>query len=129
MSHVHIKYIVTGRVTIRDGRDNEIQSMCPDLSLTQPSNWQGPKQGSSKHACLVLFSSFCATGAGLKCGVHPQQVLATSSSTKKVSCSTFALLVCEPITSTNQINRDKSSATFKLVVASVSKNNALPFSG
>ena len=35
---------------------------------------------SSKHACLVLFSSFCAIGAGLKCAVHPHQVLATSSS-------------------------------------------------
>ncbi len=42
-SHVHVKYIVTGRVTIRDGQDNEIQSMCPALSLPQPSNWQGPK--------------------------------------------------------------------------------------
>jgi hypothetical protein len=30
---------------------------------------------------LVLFSSFCAIGVGLKCGVHPHQVLATSSST------------------------------------------------
>ena len=38
-------------------------------------------QRSSKHACLVLFSSFCAIGAGLKCGVHPHQVLAASSST------------------------------------------------
>jgi hypothetical protein len=38
-------------------------------------------QRSSKHACLVLFSSFCAIGAGLKCGVHPHQVLATISST------------------------------------------------
>jgi hypothetical protein len=28
-----------------------------------------------------LFSSFCAIGAGLKCGVHPHQVPATSSST------------------------------------------------
>jgi hypothetical protein len=82
VSHVHVKYIVTGRVTIRDGRDNEIQSMCPDLSLPQPSNWQGPKQRSSKHACLVLFSFFCAIGVGLKCGVHPHQVLATSSSTR-----------------------------------------------
>jgi hypothetical protein len=35
--------------------------------------------------------------------------------------------VCAPVTSTNQFNRDKSSATFKLVVASVSNNNALSF--
>jgi hypothetical protein len=35
--------------------------------------------------------------------------------------------VCAPVTSTNQFNQDKSSATFKLVVASVSNNNALSF--
>jgi hypothetical protein len=31
-------------------------------------------------ACLVLFSSFCADGAGLTCWVHSHQVLAQSSS-------------------------------------------------
>jgi hypothetical protein len=36
---------------------------------------------SSKYACLVLFSSFCAIGAGFKCEVHSHQVFATSSST------------------------------------------------
>jgi hypothetical protein len=35
---------------------------------------------SSKHACLVLFSSFGAIGVDLNSGVHPHQVLATSSS-------------------------------------------------
>jgi len=45
----------------------------------------------------------------------------------RVSCNTFASLVCASVTSTNQFNRDKSSATFKLVVASVSNNNALSF--
>ena len=45
----------------------------------------------------------------------------------RVSSNTFALLVCVPVTLTNQFNRDKSSATFKLVVASVSNNNALSF--
>jgi hypothetical protein len=35
--------------------------------------------------------------------------------------------VCAPVTSTNQFNQDKSSATFKLVVASVSNNNASSF--
>jgi hypothetical protein len=35
---------------------------------------------SSKHACLVLFSSFCAIGAGLKCVVHSHQVFAKSYS-------------------------------------------------
>ena len=38
-----------------------------------------------------------------------------------------ALLVCAPVTSTNQINQDKSSVMFKLVVASVLNNNALSF--
>jgi hypothetical protein len=35
---------------------------------------------SLKHACLVLFSSFCAIGMGLECRVHSHQVLAQSSS-------------------------------------------------
>jgi hypothetical protein len=35
---------------------------------------------SLKHACLVLFSSFCAIGAALNGGVHSHQVLAQSSS-------------------------------------------------
>jgi hypothetical protein len=35
---------------------------------------------SSTKACLVLFSSFCAIGAGLTCWVHSHQVLAQSSS-------------------------------------------------
>jgi hypothetical protein len=32
-SHVHIEFIVTGRVNIGDERDSEIQSIRPDLSL------------------------------------------------------------------------------------------------
>ena len=35
---------------------------------------------SLKHACLVLFSSFCAIGMELKCGVHSHRVIAKSSS-------------------------------------------------
>ncbi len=35
---------------------------------------------SSKHACLVLFSSFCAIGVELECRVHSHQVLLQSSS-------------------------------------------------
>ena len=37
-------------------------------------------QRSSKHACLVLFSSFCTIGAVLKCGTQSHQVLVQSSS-------------------------------------------------
>ena len=33
-SHIHVKYIVTSRVTIADKRDSEIQSIHPDLSLS-----------------------------------------------------------------------------------------------
>ena len=44
-----------------------------------------------------------------------------------IKANTFASLVCAPVTSTNQFNQDKSSATFKLVVASVSNNNASSF--
>ena len=36
-------------------------------------------------------------------------------------------MVCAPVTSTNQIKQDNSSATFKFVVSSVSNNNALSF--
>jgi len=46
-----------------------------------------------------------------------------------IKANIFASLVCELVTSKNQIKRDKSSATFKLVVASVSNNNASSFNG
>ena len=35
---------------------------------------------SSEYTCLVLFSSFCAIGTDVKCGVHSHQVLAKSPS-------------------------------------------------
>jgi hypothetical protein len=44
-----------------------------------------------------------------------------------IKANTCTLLVCAPVTSTNQFNQDKSYATFKLVVASVSNNNVLSF--
>ncbi len=42
VSHVHVKYIVTGQMTFSDGWDNEIQSICPDESLPWPNEWQMP---------------------------------------------------------------------------------------
>jgi len=72
---------------------------------------------SSKHACLVLFSSFCAIGAALNGGVHSHQVLAQSSS-----------LLSKAIDSYHRVNLpnnnassfdDKPSSTFQLVVVSV----------
>ncbi len=44
MINAHDIHIVTGQVTISDGRDSEIQRMCPDLSLPQPNEWQMPEQ-------------------------------------------------------------------------------------
>jgi hypothetical protein len=82
----HNKHIVTGQVTFSDRRDSEIQSMCPDLSLPQTNKINLDSTSfkkinrSSTHACLVLFSSFSAIGTELKHGVHPHQVLVTSSS-------------------------------------------------
>ncbi len=34
VSHIHVKYIVTSRVTIGDKQDSEIQSVRPELSLS-----------------------------------------------------------------------------------------------
>jgi hypothetical protein len=86
VSHIHVKYIVTGRVTFSDGQDSEIQSICLDESKPQPNKNNLDSTSfkkinrSSTHACLVLFSSFGAIGTELKCGVHPHQILATNSS-------------------------------------------------
>ena len=87
---------------------------------------------SSEHACLVLFSSFHAIGAEVKCGVHSHQVLAKSPSQNKTS---FAFLLiasakchkssktCSTFKAGRQSNTKsfdvKSSSIFKLVVASV----------
>jgi hypothetical protein len=92
VSHVHVKYIVTSQVTIRDGRDNEIQSMCPDLSLLpQPSNWQGPKQRSLEISARVLFATFRSNlSSGLICWVHSHTG-------------------CEPVTSTRGLCHGKKS--------------------
>jgi hypothetical protein len=51
----------------------------------------------------------------------------TVTFTTRVSSNTFASLVCELVTSKNQIKRVKSTPTFQLVVASVSNNNASSF--
>ena len=44
-----------------------------------------------------------------------------------ILCNTFTSLVCEPVTSRNQIKQDKSTPTFQLVLASVLNNNASSF--
>ena len=100
---------VTKRVTFSDKRDNEIHSDSRPNEWRMPDkinlDFSGLRRSacsavlsrrekvyshsttvlksvkrSSKHACLVLFSSFCAIGAALNGGVHSHQVLATSSS-------------------------------------------------
>jgi hypothetical protein len=58
------------------------------VALTNKSNLDSKNfkkiNRSSTHACLVLFSSFGAIGTELKCGVHPHQILATSSSKREL---------------------------------------------
>jgi hypothetical protein len=71
------------------GQNNLDSSSLQQSTRTEVLRWQDKvyshstlkklKQ-SSKHACLVLFSFFGAIGAELKHGVHPHQVLVTSSS-------------------------------------------------
>ncbi len=92
------------RVTFSDEQDDEIHSESPVTSNSRSNDSNGLQRSakravlsrqevffhsrisfnqikrSSKHACLVLFSSFCATGAALKGGVHSHQVFAISSS-------------------------------------------------
>ncbi len=86
---------------------------------------------SLKHACLVLFLSFCAIGAALNGGVHSHQVLAQSSSTPKqrslkksarvpfatfrsnlssgMNCWVHSYMGCEPVTSTRGLCHGKKS--------------------
>jgi hypothetical protein len=52
VSHVHVNYIVTGRVTIGDEWDSEIQSIHPDLSLPRPNEWQIPGQNNLDSSSL-----------------------------------------------------------------------------
>ncbi len=40
--NAHDKHIVTGEVMFSDRRVSKIQSMCPDVSLSQPNEWQMP---------------------------------------------------------------------------------------
>jgi hypothetical protein len=42
MSHIHVKFIVTGWVTFSDERDDEIQSKSPVESNSRPNEWQMP---------------------------------------------------------------------------------------
>jgi hypothetical protein len=42
VSHVHVKYIGTKRVTFSDERDDEIQSKSPVECNSQPNEWRMP---------------------------------------------------------------------------------------
>ena len=104
VNHDHDKSIVNKRVTFSDERDSEILSESPVECNSRSNDSNGLRRSaeravssrrevsfhsrisfkqikrSSTHAYLVLFSSFCAIGVELTGGVHPHQVLATSSS-------------------------------------------------
>ncbi len=81
-------------------QDNEIQSNSTNSSNTQPSNWQGPKQRSLVISAHVPFTTFCSNlSSGLVyCWVCSHTGFESVTSTKKVSCSAFALMASEPIT-------------------------------
>ncbi len=81
------------------GQNNEIQSDSTDSSNTQSSNWQRPKQRSLVISARVPFTTFRSNlSSGLDCRVHSHKGFESVTSTKKVSCSVFTLLVREPVT-------------------------------
>jgi hypothetical protein len=83
-------------------QDIEIQSNSTDSSNTQPSNWQGPKQRSLVISACVSFATFRSNlSSGLVyCWVRSHTGFESVTSTKKVSCSAFALMASEPVTFT-----------------------------
>ena len=100
VNHDHDKIKVGKRVTFSDERDSEILSESPVQYNSRSNDSNGLRRSaeravssrrevcfhskisfkqikrSSTNACLVLFSSFYAIGADLKCRVHPHWVLA-----------------------------------------------------
>jgi hypothetical protein len=105
-------------------QDNDIQSNSSDSSNTQPSNLQGPKQKSLVISARVPFATFCSNlSSGLVyCWVCSHTGFESVTSTKKVSCSTFALVASEPVTFTTKV----SCNTFALLVCvSVASTNKI----
>jgi hypothetical protein len=88
------------------GQDNEIQSDSTDSSNTQPSNWQGPKQRSLVISARVPFATFHSNlSSGLVYyWVHSHTGFESVTSSKKVSCTVFALLSCEPVTLSKKVS-------------------------
>ena len=88
------------------GQDNEIQRDSTDSSNTQPSNWQGPKQRSLVISARVPFATFHSNlSSGLVyCWVRSHTGFESVTSTKKVSCSPFALMASEPVTFTTKVS-------------------------
>ena len=124
VNHDHDKIKVDKRVTFSDERDSEILSESPVQYNSQSNDSNGLRRSaeravssrrevcfhskisfkqikrSSTHACLVLFSSFYAIGADLKCRVHPHWVLAISSSKRvRGNASTQSRGLCHDKTS------------------------------
>jgi hypothetical protein len=123
VNHDHDK-IKVERVTFSDERDSEILSESPVQYNSRSNDSNGLRRSaeravssrrevcfhskisfkqikrSSTHACLVLFSSFYAIGADLKCRVHPHWVLAISSSKRvRGNASTQSRGLCHEKTS------------------------------
>ena len=85
---------------------------------------------SKKVSCSVFTLMACepvTSSTKVSCSVFTLLAREIVTFTTRVSSNTFAWLVCAPVTTTNQFNPDKTSAMFKLVVASVLNNNASSF--
>ena len=71
--------------------------MCPDLSLPQPSNRQGPKQRSLVISACVLFASFRSMSSGLAyCWVHSHTGFESVTSTNSEKAALKASAEMQP---------------------------------
>jgi hypothetical protein len=97
--HQKVGYATIKIQSSNQGQDNEIQSDSTDSSNTQPSNWQGPNQRSLVISARVPFTTFRSNlSSGLVyCWVHSHTGFESVTSSKKVSCTVFALLSFEPV--------------------------------
>jgi hypothetical protein len=98
--------------------------MCLDLSLPQPSTWQGPKQRSLEISACVPFVPFCSMSSGLAyCWVHSHTGFESVTSTNSAKAALKAIVemqVSADRTKTNDAFSfddfiDQSSSSSKLI--------------
>jgi hypothetical protein len=77
--------------------------MCPDLSLPQSSNWQGPKQRSLLISACVPFASFRSMSSGLAyCCFHSHTGFESVTSTNSAKAALKASAEMQPSADTFQ---------------------------